>query len=76
MGSEEALNRGVQVMGINFSIRLFLNYMMANLLTFPLYTYQLRFCLAIRPYAKRVFSPFSKTKRTTSTIPKAPSPSS
>ncbi|CCW60199.1 unnamed protein product [Phytomonas sp. EM1] len=61
------------------SPRLFLNYLIANVLTLPLFSYQMGFCMATAPVLSKLVSPVRALlkrckKPRTEAIPKAPSP--
>ncbi|KAG8346139.1 hypothetical protein TRVL_03026 [Trypanosoma vivax] len=72
---------GPSVFGVRLSPRLLLNYLIANLITYPLYGAQLRFCLATYPLARRMLSsirsfvPVKRARYSGRQIPKAPSAS-
>lgn len=70
------LERGPSVFGVRLSPRLLLNYLVANLCTYPLYRYQYAFCLATAPLLGKATAPLRRRlreSRKTKAIPKAPS---
>ncbi|KAH9584251.1 hypothetical protein LSM04_005511 [Trypanosoma melophagium] len=72
---------GPVISGLCFSPRLLLNYLIANIITYPFYSLQVKFCLATFPLLCTVLSPVNYMllrfkqigKRNKKRIPKAPS---
>lgn len=71
------LERGPTLFGIRLSPRLLLNYLLANLCTYPLYRFQYSACLATARHFGNATAPLRlrlrKARRTKAAIPKAPS---
>ncbi|ORC86422.1 uncharacterized protein TM35_000281380 [Trypanosoma theileri] len=72
---------GPVISGVCFSPRLLLNYLIANIITYPLYSLQVAFCVRTFPLLRLLLSPVNYIflrlqrcgKNNTARIPKAPS---
>lgn len=71
--AERYLNVGPTVYGLQLSPRLVLNYLVANVCTYPLLPLQMRFCLATAPILQTPFTVLAKAvRRREPAVPKAP----